>query len=251
MWISAIYILLIAACVQCAATHKHTISRERPTDGAYAPRDAHHLEGEEHFAEFDHEAILGSVKEAEEFDNLSPEEAKKRLAVLVTKMDQNADGYVDRHELKAWILRSFKSLAEEEASDRFEDVDLNNNGSVTWDEYLQETYGMDSEDEEGVRLPFEEPRNEEEHRLIVDDKMMFDAADGNRDGVLDAVEFVRFISPEEFPQMLPVILNQTLRDKDKNQDGRIDFQEFVGDNAMDHDKEWLMVELDKISLPFK
>uniref|UniRef100_A0A182JPQ0 Reticulocalbin-3 n=1 Tax=Anopheles christyi TaxID=43041 RepID=A0A182JPQ0_9DIPT len=238
----------------CAATHKHThthtVNKERTEDGAYAPRDAHHMEGGEHYAEFDHEAILGSVKEAEEFDNLSPEESKKRLTLLVVKMDQNSDGYVDRHELKAWILRSFKSLAEEEASERFEDVDLNNDETVTWDEYLQETYGMDSEDEEGVRLPFEEPRNEEERKLVQDDKEMFEAADTNRDGKLDSIEFVQFISPEEFPQMLPIILQQTLRDKDTNKDGRIDFQEFVGDNAKDHDKEWLVVEMDKFKEDF-
>lgn len=34
---------------------------------------------------------VGSIKEAEEFDTLSPEESKKRLAVLVTKMDLNGE----------------------------------------------------------------------------------------------------------------------------------------------------------------
>lgn len=37
--------------------------------------------------------FVGSIKEAEEFDNLSPEESKKRLAVLVTKMDLNGKIY--------------------------------------------------------------------------------------------------------------------------------------------------------------
>ncbi|XP_049530318.1 reticulocalbin-2 [Anopheles darlingi] len=252
MWLSTVWLFVLAVCVQSATTHKHvhTINKERTEDGAFSPRDSHHLERGEHFSEFDHEAILGSVKEAEEFDNLSPEESKRRLAVLVTKIDQNADGYVDRHELKAWILRSFKSLAEEEASDRFDDVDLNNDDSVTWDEYLQETYGMDSEDEEGVRLPFQQPRDEEERKLINDDKEMFNAADTDQNGVLDSNEYVRFISPEEFPEMLPIILQQTLREKDKNNDGRIEFQEFVGDNAKDHDKEWLVVEMDRFKHDF-
>lgn len=99
-----------------ATTHKHTHSisggggnKERLEDGSYSPRDAHHHgEDGEHNVEFDHEAILGSVKEAEEFDQLSPDESKKRLAVLVTKMDLNNDQFIDRHELKAWILRSFR-----------------------------------------------------------------------------------------------------------------------------------------------
>uniref|UniRef100_A0A2M4DQD9 Putative reticulocalbin calumenin dna supercoiling factor n=1 Tax=Anopheles darlingi TaxID=43151 RepID=A0A2M4DQD9_ANODA len=155
MWLSTVWLFVLAVCVQSATTHKHvhTINKERTEDGAFSPRDSHHLERGEHFSDGHHDATVHNVKQAEEFDNLSPEESKRRLAVLVTKIDQNADGYVDRHELKAWILRSFKSLAEEEASDRFDDVDLNNDDSVTWDEYLQETYGMDSEDEEGVRLP--------------------------------------------------------------------------------------------------
>ena len=72
-------------------------------DGSYRSRDASKDE-----AEFDHESILGSVKEAEEFDQLSPEESKKRLAILVKKMDLNYDEFIDRHELKAWILRSFR-----------------------------------------------------------------------------------------------------------------------------------------------
>lgn len=103
---------------QChsATTHKHThsigggvASKERLQDGSYSPRDAHHHgEDGEHNVEFDHEAILGSVKEAEEFDQLSPDESKKRLAILVAKMDLNHDQFIDRHELKAWILRSFK-----------------------------------------------------------------------------------------------------------------------------------------------
>lgn len=52
--------------------------------------------------------FVGSAKEAEEYDHLSPEESKKRLAILLNKMDLNADKQISRDELKAWILRSFK-----------------------------------------------------------------------------------------------------------------------------------------------
>lgn len=55
---------------------------------------------DQHHNEFDHEAIIGSVKEAEEFHDLPPEESKKRLAILVKKMDLNDDKFIDRHELK-------------------------------------------------------------------------------------------------------------------------------------------------------
>lgn len=50
---------------------------------------------------------IGSVKEAEKFDSLSPEEAKAKLAELLVKMDLNGDKLIDRLELKKWILKSF------------------------------------------------------------------------------------------------------------------------------------------------
>lgn len=236
--------------VESATTHKHVHgSKERLEDGTYSPRDAHHHnEDGEHNVEFDHEAILGSVKEAEEFDQLSPEESKKRLAVLVKKMDLNDDEFIDRHELKAWILRSFRQLSEEEANERFDDIDENKDDKVTWQEYLVDTYGMESEHEK--RDPFQAPHADEESKLIADDRRMFDAADLNKDGVLNANEFIAFLSPEEFAHMLPIILEQTIRDKDTNGDGKIDFQEFIGDLAANHDKEWLISEKEKFDADY-
>jgi len=52
--------------------------------------------------------FLGSIKDAEEFDHLSPEESKRRLKILLLKMDLNKDSQIDRKELHAWILRSFR-----------------------------------------------------------------------------------------------------------------------------------------------
>lgn len=50
---------------------------------------------------------IGSVKEAEEYDRLSPEESMRRLAQLLPKMDLDGDQNIDRIELKKWILNSF------------------------------------------------------------------------------------------------------------------------------------------------
>lgn len=232
-------------CAVASNHHSHNnLNKERIQDGVYSSRDAHHYsEDGGHNDEFDHEAIVGSVKEAEEFHQLSPEESKKRLAILIKKMDSNSDQFVDRHELKAWILRSFRRLTEEEGSERFEDVDHNGDSQVTWKEYLKDTYDM--EDEHGIRDPFQSPHANEEDKLIADDRRMFDAADVNNDGVLNPEEFVVFFSPEEHAHMLPIILEQTLKDKDKNGDGRINFQEFIGDSAENHDKEWLLTEKEK------
>ena len=52
--------------------------------------------------------ILGSHKLAEEFEELEPEESKRRLSMLAKKMDKDGDSYVSREELIDWILMSFK-----------------------------------------------------------------------------------------------------------------------------------------------
>ena len=76
--------------VLSAVPHSHSHgSGERMQDGAYSPRDHGHYKDGAHDSSFDHEAILGSTKEAEEFDQLSPEEAKSRLSVLIDKMDSS------------------------------------------------------------------------------------------------------------------------------------------------------------------
>lgn len=102
--------------------------------------DNHYHEGE-HNADFDHQAILGTREEANEYNSLSPEEAKERLGKLVDKMDANGDGFVSHEELQKWITNSFLSLNEEESKDRFKEHDQDGNGKLTWDEYLISVYG--------------------------------------------------------------------------------------------------------------
>lgn len=142
------------------------------------------------------------------------------------------------------VLFFFRALSEEESNDRFDEINKNNDEFITWIEYLWETYEVNVDNEPEVPvIPTE--LNSESNELIEDDKLLFLASDSDKDGKLNRDEFVHFISPEEHPDMLPIILNQTLRDKDTDKDGFISFQEFVGDKALDHDKEWLLVEKER------
>jgi reticulocalbin-2 len=111
-------------------------------------------------------------------------------------------------------------------------------------EYVKETYGMVSEDGK-TNIILEIEHTKQEQKLAKEDKEIWDVADENKDGNLTTEEYIVFFSPEEHPQTLSTILKHTLADKDKNEDGKIDFKEFLGESASHHDKEWLITEKQK------
>ena len=51
--------------------------------------------------DYDHEAFLGD--QAHEFDDLSPEESQRRLALIVDQIDEDNNGFVSVQELRDWI----------------------------------------------------------------------------------------------------------------------------------------------------
>ena len=62
------------------------------------------------------------------------------------------DGFVDKKELHAWILRSFKSLSKEESEERFDDSDEDGDAFVSWLEYRRVEFDFDDdEDLESVK----------------------------------------------------------------------------------------------------
>jgi len=160
--------------------------------------------------------------------------------VLLGKMDRNLDEQIDRKELYAWILRSFKSLSEEDSKDRFDDADEDMDGLVTWAEYKAEEYDFGEEE-----VDLEDPEMAEEWKLMEEDRFLFMAADISGDGSLDVKEFLSFSHPEEDPAMRPHVLAQVLKEKDTDGDGELSFQEYVGDRGQGKDKEWLISEKER------
>ncbi|GIY49305.1 calumenin [Caerostris darwini] len=173
-----------------------------------------------------HLRIIGLMRShtvAEEYEHLPPEEAKKRLFSLALKMDANGDKYVDKKELIDWVLKSFKSLTEEEAMDEMEDEDENDDGKVTWEEHVSETYGMYGDDLVVNQTP-------EDMEMLENDRELFKAADVNGNGVLEKSEYSGFSHPEELEHMHQVVYEQAMRKRDKNKDGFLSFEEFIADN---------------------
>lgn len=141
-----------------------------------------------------------------------------------------------------------RRLSEEEASERFEEADLNKDDQITWKEQLLDSFGEDSSFEDSIdedelvngvrRVACVIPRTSIViclrcifQQMIKADKQVFKAADKNQDGVLDREEYKRYCNPEEYGDMLPVLIQNTLEEKDINKDGFISFEEYVGDKG--------------------
>ena len=95
---------------------------------------------QEHDVRYDHEAFLGP--DAEEFDHLTPEESKRRLKTIVTKLiDTNRDGRVSPEELSIWIEKQRKAFMYEDVDKRIAKEDQDGDGEITWLEYAKSEYG--------------------------------------------------------------------------------------------------------------
>ena len=61
------------------------------------------------------------------------------------------------------------------------------------------------------------------------DRRRWDTADENNDGSLNKLEFKHFLHPEESDHMRDIVISETLDDIDKNGDGLISLEEYIGD----------------------
>ena len=53
-------------------------------------------------------SVEGSRAEHEEFAGLSEDEAKRRLATIIDRMDVDSDGRISKQELINWVFNSFQ-----------------------------------------------------------------------------------------------------------------------------------------------
>uniref|UniRef100_A0AC35TLT7 Reticulocalbin-2 n=1 Tax=Rhabditophanes sp. KR3021 TaxID=114890 RepID=A0AC35TLT7_9BILA len=189
-----------------------------------------------HDQHLDHEAIIGSKKEAEEFDELSADESKKRLAIIARRMDTDGNGIIVEKELEAWIYQSMLKLDNEEAEERFAEIDVDNDQIITWKEYVSEAFGTDHV------LDAKDMKDPDDAKLFAEDQAYFEVADRNNDGQLSKEEFFYFQTPEHYDFMFDVLIKNTMLEKDENKDGKIDIKEYLGDTYNNPSGEWYEVE---------
>ncbi|RXN33673.1 reticulocalbin-1-like isoform X1 [Labeo rohita] len=206
----------------------------------HKPDLSDHVHDDAHGYQYDHEAFLGK-EEAKTFDQLSPEESKERLGKIVDRIDTDKDGFISHAELHYWIKHRQRRYIEENVNKHWKEYDQNKDGKIGWIEYKNTTYGyyMDTE--------FDDVEDKASYKaMLTRDERRFKSADRDGDGVATREEFTAFLHPEEFDYMRDIVIQETIEDIDKNGDGKIDLQEYIGDmytpESGESEPDWVTTE---------
>ncbi|XP_078490404.1 45 kDa calcium-binding protein-like [Ciona intestinalis] len=205
------------------------------------------------------EVFLG--EEVKKFENGDYElkEQKNQLIKMFKLIDENGDGTLDEAELSKWVLHKTKehfSEAKQENEQKFKELDTDNDGNVTWNEYLTEFLSRKnySRDEVAEKL-----RNkvkievDAKVRDEVDDvhdkwlqatslKIMQNhqnasiiqvlpnpnpMASNDGDSNMSVSEFLDFQHPETGREMLEYLVQDFLHDMDVDGDEVLTIQEYI------------------------
>jgi len=208
--------------------------------------DKEHVLGDVDDHDYDHEAFLGD--EADEFDDLSPEESQRRLGIIVDKIDKDQDGQVSIEELAAWIKFTQTRYISDDVERQWESHKKEEKDTINWDEYRHNVYGF--LDEEGAEaedngFSYQQMESRDNRRWVL--------ADTDHDGELTKTEFQAFLHPEDAEHMRDIVVQETLEDIDKDGDGKVDIEEYIGDMYRDEDAgeeeepDWVSSEREQFS----
>lgn len=235
-----LFLLLLFVCPSLLFSVEK--EHERPLQGK-ALSDKDHHDEDNH--DYDHEAFLGD--EAEQFEELDPEESQRRLGVIADKIDLDHDGYITIPELADWIKATHSRYIDSDVEKQWVANKLPEKDTVSWEEYRNQIYGfLDDEgygaEEDGFSYKDMEARDERRWRL----------ADVDQDNHLTKLEFQAFLHPENVDYMRDIVVTETLEDIDKDKDGLISLQEYIGDmygggEDGEEEPEWVVSEREQFT----
>lgn len=83
--------------------------------------------------------------------------------------------------------------------------------------------------------------------MLARDRRRWSVADRDGDDNLTRVEFAEFLHPEEAPRMRDIVVSETIDDIDKDKDGKVSVDEYIGDmyragEEGDEEPEWVRNE---------
>uniref|UniRef100_A0A915NX89 EF-hand domain-containing protein n=1 Tax=Meloidogyne floridensis TaxID=298350 RepID=A0A915NX89_9BILA len=225
--------------------------------------DAKHMGEGKHDVEMDHKAVLGP--DTDEYNDLPPEESKKRLRVLALKMDVDKDGFISPEELNEWLLEEdrryfaaadlngdlklnfeeFVAFQNPEHAEHMHDIliqntlnekDANKNGKIDLAEFLGD-------------LANEQPKSE---WFLSEQSRFQDEYDKNKDGVLDGEEMRAWLVPD-LKQTAKQEADHLIESADENKDGKLSIDEvvnaykiFVGSEVTNYGEHLLSVSHEEL-----
>jgi len=226
---STFILLLLCLCISSKHEHGKPLSDKEHDDSNH---------------EYDHEAFLGD--EAKEFDELTPEESKRRLGMIVDRVDVDNNKVISIEELEKWIQDAQARHWQKTLLEEWKNYKPKEKDALTWDEYIKENY----DDSYGISEENQKDRDRAHLKWL--------AADTDKDGKLTITEFKSFQHPEDVEHMKPLVVQETLEDVDKDGDGFISLAEYLSDMVGEQEEskeepEWVteekeyFVKLDKNS----
>lgn len=230
------------------------------TDHGAASHKSDHYKNGVHNAVFDMQALLAHMKSQRalwieesqnndssvgsdnvgELEDLPEEVRHRRLKTLAKSHDLNNDDNIDEQELKEWIMQSFNIVDREEANERMHEDDGNEDGMLTFAEIVDKQYGYKEGDMKDLEAAEEGHEDHDMWKVISEDKRRFDAADLNKDGILEEEEFMAYFLPYNYAHMFPLEMERAMKELDKDNDGHVSMEEFIGDQQ---DEEHRQAEL--------
>lgn len=151
--------------------------------------------------------------EDEPEEPLTPEQ----LRALHSKLDQDGDGRATMEEVIWLALETGKIRAKNDVEALLEEVDVNQDGKLSLAEHLDSLIAE-------VGDEYVDPEELEARKQSETEK--HNAADEDDDGVLDSLELASLFYPETHAGVLRIAVRESMRQKDKDFDGKLTRVEF-------------------------
>lgn len=232
-WNNVVFCLLVGLALVSAGPNIH--GRKQ------AKEDAMRDSG----ADFDRQ-ILDAMGEDEDWDEeddyaddpddwhhneLTHQEKLNRFTHLAKKMDANRDGFVDKVELITWTLKALQNMDMKEIDDDWDVSDHDEDGYISWEEYVENIYGVEPRDQEdfSVEQLESDAALQDYNRAYHREFSKFMAADANEDGKLSKEEYATFFNPGKNQEQTDYAIKEALHFVDTNGDKMVSREEYNND----------------------